>query len=164
LHYEYSLFFKRLNFNNMSQNVRNVVVASPASNQAKKISTNASTFGELKQNSVFAGLYTTGLEVIVNPGRHTLTRDEAALPEGDFQVFLVPTKNKAGAMSHSQASSLAQEIAAAIVSGAEKASQDDVNALREVLISDIEEFFDVSLDDDCSECQQALDEAKELMP
>lgn len=145
----------------MSQSVRKVVVASPASNASKKISTNAKTFAELKLDPVFSSLYSENLEVVVNPGRQTLTRDEAVLPEGDFQVFLIPKQNKAGQMD---VKNVGKEIEEAIRACAGKASQRELESLKENLIEEIESFFDVSLkDEDCPECAEALKEAKKLM-
>lgn len=141
---------------------RTVVVASPASNVAKKYETAATTWGQLKAE--ISDVYTNGLEAIVNPGNTTLNREDAVLPTGDFRLFLVPKKNKAGNMTPSQAQSLAVEISKAIVEGAKKASQEDVDDLRERLIGEIEDFFGVSLDNDCPECDEALAEARKYMP
>lgn len=146
----------------MAQQKRKVVVASPASNVANKYDTDVTTWGELK--SVISDIFTSGLEAIVNPGNVTLNRDDAALPTGDFRVFLVPTKNKAGNLTPSQASSLAAEISKAIVEGAKKASTQEVDDLRERLIAEIEDFFGVDLSEDCPECDEALREAKKYMP
>ena len=141
---------------------RNVVVASPASNQAKKYETTANTWGELQAE--ISDIYTSGLEAIVNPGNVTLNREDAVLPTGDFRLFLVPTKNKAGNMTPSQAQSLATEISNAIVEGAKKASTQEVDDLRERLIGEIEDFFGVDLSEDCPECDEALAAARAFMP
>lgn len=142
---------------------RVVIVASPASNVAKKYETTASTWGEFKDE--ISDIYTASLEAIVNPGNTTLVREDAVLPTGDFRLFLVPTKNKAGNMTPSQAQSLAKEIGDAIVEGARKASNEEVDDLRNRLIGEIEEFFSVNLsDDDCPECDEALAAARAFMP
>ncbi len=142
----------------MSQN-RTVIVASPASNRAKKYETSVSTWGELK--GVIADLYTGdgNVEAIVHPGNVTLTRDDASLPTGDFKVFLVPTKNKAG-VTPSEAQKLGQEIGAAIAEAASRTTSDEVKQLKDALIETIEDFFDVDLSDDCPECDEALEQAK----
>jgi hypothetical protein len=143
----------------MSQTKRNAVVASPASNQAKKYETTATTWGEFKGE--ISDLLVGNVEAILNPGNVTLNRDDAALPTGDFRIFLIPTKNKAGVMSPSQAQGLAKEIGDAIVAAASKASDDDVAELRAELRETIEDFFGVSLDsEDCPECDEALKDAK----
>ena len=77
---------------------RKVVIASAKSNAAARTMFSGSTFGELKADAVFAGIYGDGdgVEAIVKPGNVTLRDNESVLPEGEFSVFLVPTKNKAG--------------------------------------------------------------------
>ena len=77
---------------------RKVVIASAKSNAAARTQFTGTTFGELKTNTVFAGIYGDGegVEAIVKPGNVTLRDDASILPEGEFSVFLVPTKNKAG--------------------------------------------------------------------
>lgn len=73
-----------------------VIVASSKANAAKRIQFEGSTFGELKANQEFASLYESGLDAVVNPGNVTLRGDDSVLPQGDFKVFLIPSKNKAG--------------------------------------------------------------------
>lgn len=146
----------------MSQNERKVVVASPASNQAKQYQTSATTWGELK--SQISDLLVGNVEAIVKPGNVTLTRDDATLPTGDFRVYLIPTKNKAGVMSPTQAQNLGAEISADIVAAAAKATQQDLDDLRSQLVEVIEDFFGVSLEEDCPECAEALADAKKYMP
>src|SRR5688572_18307137 len=122
----------------MSQQTRNVVVAAPASNQAKKFETNATTWGELQ--GVISSLMTGNVEAIVAETRTTLNRGEAVLPTGDFKLFLVPTKNKAGAgISPDEARVLGREIAEAIVTAASRASSEDVAELKENLVEVIED-------------------------
>jgi predicted RNase H-like HicB family nuclease len=77
---------------------RKVVIASAKSNAAARTQFSGSTFGELKADAVFASIYGSGegVEAIVKPGNVTLRDDASVLPEGEFSVFLVPTKNKAG--------------------------------------------------------------------
>lgn len=77
---------------------RKVVIASAKSNAAARTQFSGTTFGELKADAVFAGIYGDGegVEAIVKPGNVTLRDNASVLPEGDFSVFLVPTKNKAG--------------------------------------------------------------------
>lgn len=145
----------------MANSNRTVVVASSASNKAKKYTTNVKTWGELKV--VISELLTGDLEAVVNPGHVTLSQDAAVLPTGDFKLYLIPTKNKAGVISVESAKALGKEIAEAIVEAATKASAEDVNALKENLRAEIEDFFGVELGDaDCPECADALKEAKDL--
>lgn len=77
---------------------RKVVIASAKSNAAARTQFSGVTFGDLKADAVFAGIYGDGdgIEAIVKPGNVTLRDNDSVLPEGEFSVFLVPTKNKAG--------------------------------------------------------------------
>lgn len=90
-----SILNKKLKRKNME---RKVVIASAKSNAAARTQFTGTTFGELKADAVFAGIYGDGegVEAIVKPGNVTLRDNASVLPEGDFSVFLVPTKNKAG--------------------------------------------------------------------
>lgn len=142
---------------------RKIIVASPATNKAKEVKDfSGTTWGELKNTSVLRELLVGDVEAILNPGNVTLTRDDAELPTGDFRVFLVPTKNKAG-MTESEARGLAKEIGDAIVAAAKLASTDEVNELRTTLKQEIEDFFGVELDEDCAECAEVLAEAKNYL-
>lgn len=141
---------------------RNVVVASPASNQAKRITTSATTWGELKVQSDVAALIVGEVEAIVNPGKLTLNRDESVLPTGDFQLFLISKKNKAGTLSYSQ---LASEVSEAIRKAAALANEEDVEALKESLIETIADHFGVEAEEigggsSDEELNQALKDAK----
>lgn len=80
--------------NDLTVKTKTVVVASPASNQARKITTQAETWGELKEE--LGGMYNDNLEAVVRPGNQSLGRDDAKLPDEDFSVYLIPRKNKAG--------------------------------------------------------------------
>lgn len=77
---------------------RKVVIASAKSNAAARTQFSGTTFGDLKADAIFAGIYGNGegVEAIVKPGNVTLRDNASILPEGEFSVFLVPTKNKAG--------------------------------------------------------------------
>ena len=72
------------------------------SNQAEGVYTHesvATTFGELKAelgNSAVKFSFTSQ-RAVVKPGMIDLKEDAAALPVGDFYLFLIPEKQKAGA-------------------------------------------------------------------
>lgn len=140
----------------MSQ-TRTVIVASPASNRAKNYTTNVSTWGELQ--GVISDLYSKNVEAIVVPGNVTLKRDDAVLPEGDFKLFLVPTKNKAG-LTSSDAEKLGREIGQAIAEAASKSNGDELVRLKDTLVCTIEDFFGVDLTSDCPGCAEALEESQ----
>lgn len=143
---------------------RTVIVASPSSSVAKKITDfNGSTWGELKNHPTVRGLLVSGLEAILNPGNVTLNMEDAQLPEGDFRVFLVATKNKAGAISPSDASNIANQIADAILKASRLADEDAVNNLKDELIETVEGYFGVDLEeDDCEGCSDALAAAQRI--
>jgi hypothetical protein len=139
---------------------RTVVVASTASNKAKRYETAATTWGELK--SQIRELLTGDLEAIVNPGHVTLSQDNSVLPEGDFKLYLIPTKNKAGAISEYEAGKLGKEISEALIEAARKANKEELDELKNSLVYEIESFFGVNLDVSCEKCDETLEEAKAL--
>jgi hypothetical protein len=143
---------------------RKVVIASSVTNKAKKLDTAATTLGELKAEA--PELFGGNVEIIVKPGNVTLRDDGSVLPDGDFKVYVIPTKNKAGHITTADAQKLGEEIAKAIVEAASKTSPDDVNNLRDLLVQDIEDFFGVYLgvEDDVEddETAEALAEARSL--
>lgn len=111
---------------------RKVQYASPSSNRAGIINSGASTWGELLATTEIGRIYngaSGGLEAILVPGGHCLNREEAELPEGDIKIFLVPTKNKAGA-----------------------------DSFKEALTAAIYEAVDIAIDED-SDMQSAIEEA-----
>lgn len=142
---------------------RKVIVASTAANVAQPIEAfTGRTFADLKRNSVFASLYQGGVEAILSPGNVTLTRDDATLPETDFKVFLVPTKNKAG-ITPSEATSIGYAVGQAIAKAIKMSETNEVDDLKNELIATVEDFFGVDLQDPaCAECDAALEEAKRL--
>lgn len=123
---------------------RNVVVATAASNTAKRVTTTATTWGELKAQSDVASLISGDVEAIVNPGKITLGHNDSILPTGDFQLFLIPKKNKAG---YADYSAVVTALASAIRVAASKASDDDVNQLKEDLIEVVADHFGLDADE-----------------
>lgn len=147
--------------------MRNVIVASTASNQAKRISTSATTWGELRVEREVAALISGDVEAIVNPGKVTLGRDESLLPTGDFQLYLIPKKNKAGAADYS---GIGEAIAAAISKAASIATDDEVETLKDDLIEVVADHFGVEIsqidgseqNEGDVELKAALEEAKSM--
>jgi hypothetical protein len=143
---------------------RKVVIASSVTNAAKKLNTAATTLGELKAEA--PELFRGDVEIVVKPGNVTLRDDGSELPSGDFKVYVIPTKNKAGNITVEDAKKLGEEIAKAIVDAASKSSPDDVNELKDLLVEDIESFFGVDLggtdDVEDDEAAEALAEARSL--
>jgi hypothetical protein len=130
---------------NTQTTTRTVIVASPATNAAKKFETDVQTWGELKQQ--IAGIYKDGMEAIIKPGSNSLTRDEAQLPNENFSLFLVPVKNKAGKFSEDLAANISVAVYKAILDSDESEYmylEDDIHAA-------VTEFFEENLlnkDDD----------------
>ncbi|MEI6186922.1 MAG: hypothetical protein WCP46_00270 [Alphaproteobacteria bacterium] len=122
---------------------RKVIVASAKTNAAVRINDFAGvTFGDLKANSAFAGIYNggDGVEVVVKPGNITLRGDDSILPTEDFNVFIIATKNKAG-ITDSDANAVGTAIAATIKATARIASAQETAALKAALTSSVESFF-----------------------
>jgi len=74
--------------------MRTVKVFSTQANDRQEFSTDVSTWGELK--NVIGGMYQNGMKGQISQTKQTLEHDAAQLPEGDFTLFLVPTKVKSG--------------------------------------------------------------------
>jgi hypothetical protein len=122
---------------------RKVIVASAKTNAAVRIDGfTGVTFGDLKANSAFKGVYGTGeaVEVVVKPGNITLRGDDSVLPTSDFNVFIIATKNKAG-ITDSDANAVGTAIAATIKATARRASAQETAALKAALTSSVESFF-----------------------
>lgn len=142
-----------------------VIVASQAANKAKRIQFCGTTWGELKNHPEVLPLLGNGVEAIVKPGNTALTRDDASVPAGDFSLFLVPTKNKAGVYANTAAAKkLAEEIGKAIIDAEHKATTQDLEELKASLIAEIEDYFgvDLSSEENDEELKAALREASQL--
>ena len=123
---------------------RNVVIVSPASNQPIRFNDfTGTTWGQLKQHPSVVDHVGGNVEAVLRQGNVTLSREDAQLPEGDFTIFLVPTKNKAG----NSYAELGQTIAAAIEKAAAISHQNDIDDLKEKLIENIAVFFEVDESD-----------------
>lgn len=75
---------------------KEVVIVSPTTNKTVRISTEAKTWGELKTDPRVKELLGPNMDVIVRPGNTTLCREDAELPEANFNLYMIATKNKAG--------------------------------------------------------------------
>ncbi|MEI6186923.1 MAG: hypothetical protein WCP46_00275 [Alphaproteobacteria bacterium] len=146
---------------------RKVIIASAKTNAAARTEFSGTTFGDLKADPIFAGIYGNGdgVEAIVKPGNVTLRGDDSVLPVGDFNVFLVATKNKAGLDS----SDVAYEVEEAINEVIDEIVGANLTSLRDALIGFIESYKkSIPVVDncggnaDCIELGAALAEAKSL--
>lgn len=144
----------------MSQVVRKAIIASSSANKAKRIETAAATWGELKLE--ISELLTGELDAVVKPGNVTLRDDSSILPEGAFNVYLIPRKNKAG-ISDTDAQSVGTAIVKAIKDASKQASVEEAQSLKENLVETIYEFFDVvKPETEDEELKSAIAEAKSL--
>lgn len=128
--------------------MRRVSVMTSASNSAKRFETNARTWGDLKPEIERQGLSLSGVEALLRPGNVTLSRNDAELPDEDFKVFLIPTKNKAGDNLTEEANAIGTALAAAIIKGCKLAGENRLRELKKDLIEEVETFFDVDFDAD----------------
>lgn len=137
---------------------RKVVIASAKSNAAARTQFSGSTFADLKADPVFASIYGNGegVEAIIKPGNVTLRDNDSVLPAGEFSVFLVPTKNKAG---YVELGELVEEIESAIDAKGEQIMEEIQTAVRAILASHNVPGSSVVGDDELS---SALREARNM--
>jgi hypothetical protein len=76
--------------------VRKVRIASSQFDIPKTIETDAETWGDLKPLLLDEGIRYSDMGANLSPQNHSLDRDDAALPEGDINIFLFPQKVAAG--------------------------------------------------------------------
>ena len=122
---------------------RKVIIASSKTNAAARISDfTGATFGDLKAHPVFAGLYGVGeaVECVVKPGNTTLRGDDSVLPTSDFNVFIIPTKNKAG-VTATQTVNILDSINTAIKNATQIATLEEVEALKAALAATVNAFY-----------------------
>jgi hypothetical protein len=62
----------------------------------KEVYSAARTWGELQADLNSAGVRYEGMRVMTNPGQVTLESLQAELPQGEFQLFIMPQKVKSG--------------------------------------------------------------------
>ena len=132
---------------------RKIVIASAVKNKAERIESSATTWGELKNEGAVANLLTDGIEAVVKPGNITLRGDDSALPEGDFNFFLIPSKNKSGWAGDYEDSDFG-ELENAIVVAIREAAAKIVAAINS-------SSFSSSTEDD-EELANALAEAQDM--
>lgn len=77
--------------------MKTVKVASTKLGKKTTISTTASAWGELRPVLVEKGWFNAStMKAILLPDKVTLEHDEAVLPDGNFNIVIVPTKNDSG--------------------------------------------------------------------
>jgi len=78
--------------------MRKVLVFSTKSNSTQTVETSASNWGELSQYLTAKGLFSPGtMKAIVRETGSTVELAEASIPDNDFTLLLIPTKNDSGA-------------------------------------------------------------------
>ena len=78
--------------------MRKVLVFSTKSNTTTPVETSATNWGELSSYLTSKNLFNaSGMKAVVKETRSTLELKEAVLPDGDFVLILIPTKNESGA-------------------------------------------------------------------
>jgi len=76
------------------------------------IETSVTTLGDLRPELSSRGIDISGMKLLIGETRNELSEDVAILPEGDFKLYLVPSKTKSGASNVTVAKDL---LKAAIV-------------------------------------------------
>lgn len=75
---------------------RKIITYSTLGDNMKEVYSAAGTWGELQADLTRAGVRFEGLKAMTNPGQVTLEVPGSQLPEGEFQLFLMPQKVKSG--------------------------------------------------------------------
>lgn len=123
---------------------KTVIIASAKSNAAVRIEGfTGTTFADLKANAQFSAIYGggDGVEVVVKPGNITLRDDSSVLPTENFSAYIIPTKNKAGAVTAADAKEISDAVYTAIINGAAVASTEEKTALKQNLISAVNNIY-----------------------
>lgn len=75
---------------------RRIITYSTLGDNMKEVFSSARTLGELQPELTAAGIRFDGMKLMTNPGQVTLESLQAELPEGEFQLFIMPQKVKSG--------------------------------------------------------------------
>lgn len=76
--------------------MRKIVTYNTLGENMVEVYSSAMVWGELQPDLTRAGVRYEGLRAMTNPGQVTLESLQAELPEGEFQLFLMPQKVKSG--------------------------------------------------------------------
>ena len=80
-----------------NQETRQVTIIANHINDNQRFESNASTFGELKEEQAAAGLFEGNIRVIIRETRNELSMNDSKLPDGGFTLIVVADKVKSGA-------------------------------------------------------------------
>lgn len=131
---------------------RKVIIVSEKTNSVKRLTEfTGETFQDLKNHPEARSLFTGDVEAVVNVTKCTLKRDDATLPEGDFKVYLVVTKNTSGVITPAEATTLGQEIATAIVKASALGGTDEKKELMNEIKSAIRNFYNLEEEEEEAE-------------
>lgn len=76
---------------------RKIIYASmQGNNGSQTVYSSAATWGELKQQQTDIAAKSMGMKALIREGKIELTNDQQALPEGDFNLYLILEKNNSG--------------------------------------------------------------------
>lgn len=76
--------------------MRRIITYSTLGDNMKEVFSSAETWGDLMPDLTRASIRFDGMKVMTNPGQVTLESLQAELPEGEFQLFIMPQKVKSG--------------------------------------------------------------------
>lgn len=119
--------------------MRTIKVVSTTAGTKVTIETSVSTWGQLKKDSKMASLLGSNMTAVVRETKVNLEHDDAVLPTGDFTIFLVQTKTKAGLTR--------AELEEILDAHMEEA--------KEAILEDLTEALDIEEDED-----ELMDEAR----
>ncbi len=89
--------------------MRKVTVFSTTTNRKVVVTTDATTWGQLRAVSEVRGLLADNMDYVVKETKVGLASDESVLPTGDFTVFMIQKKTKAGAVSRERMREIIEE-------------------------------------------------------
>lgn len=152
--------------------MRNVTIVSTQASTKVEISTSATTFGQL-QEEVGSRINFSGTKTMIRETKTSLESVDSVLPSGDFVLFVLPQKTKAGfdpAMFSNSASGILQAIGAAYneQSVLIKRLEDRLVNMERLLQSSQESFLPTTLkadsffDDNDEEEDELLAEAQDF--
>lgn len=126
----------------------NVKVASSAASTSKEWASNARTVAELKDECRARSLPVDNVDITIKyNGQSFIATPETQLPNEDYKAYLLPTKNKAGSLTRSEAQGVADSLVDVILRASAKADETKIAELKASLIGTVEDVFEVSLDD-----------------
>jgi hypothetical protein len=89
--------------------MRKVTVFSTTTNRKVVVTTDVTTWGQLKAVSEVRGLLADNMDYVVKETKLGLASDESVLPTGDFTVFMIQKKTKAGVISRERMREIIEE-------------------------------------------------------